>query len=128
MVERARAACGEQQVLAHREIAEDAHVLRHVGDAELRDVGRAQLAALAADGSTIEQHLATRCSPQSHDGPQGRRLAGTVAAEQHRHLSRRHLEVDAMQDVVRADVRVHAGELKQRCRHDWWSAAKSRSG
>ena len=49
-------------------------------------------------------------APQAHDGAQRRRLAGAVAAEQHRHLARRHDEVDAVQDVVRADVRVHAAQ------------------
>ena len=65
-------------------------------------------------GAAVEEHVAARGRPQAHDGAQGRRLAGAVAAEQHRHLAGRHLEVDAVQDVIRADVRVHAGELQQR--------------
>ena len=35
-----------------------------------------------------------------------RRLAGAVAAKQHRHLASRHGKVHAVRDVVRADVRV----------------------
>ena len=64
----------------------------------------------AADAPAVERDPALRRAPQAHDRAQRRRLAGAVAAEQHRHLARRHLEVDAVQDVVRADVRVHAGE------------------
>ena len=38
-VERARVARGEHHVLVHRQAGEDAHVLRHVGDAELAMLG-----------------------------------------------------------------------------------------
>ena len=37
----ARGARGEHHVLLHREVGEDAHALGHVGDAALRDLGRA---------------------------------------------------------------------------------------
>ena len=37
-----------------------------------------------------------------------RRLAGAVAAEQHGRQSGRRVEVDALQDVIAADMGVHA--------------------
>ena len=67
-------------VLAHREIGEDAHGFRHVGDAGARDVGRGQLGDVAA----VENDAARGGLPQAHDGAQGRGFAGAVAAEQHR--------------------------------------------
>ena len=62
---------------------------------------------LAAEGDG-----AARRRPQAHDGAQRRRLAGAVAAQQHRHLALGHDEVDAVQDVIGADVRVHAAQLE----------------
>ena len=68
----------------------------------------ASQAARTADAPPVEGDPALRRRPQAHDRAQRRRLAGAVAAEEHRHLPCRHLEVDAVEDVVRADVRVHA--------------------
>src|ERR1019366_7209635 len=117
LLERARAARRQQHVLAHREVAEDSHVLGHVADAAPRDLG-----CRAAKRRPVEGDGALRCVPQAHDRAQRRRLAGAVATEQHHHLARRHLEVDAVQDVVRADVRVHARERQQRRAHAATSA------
>ncbi len=52
-------------------------------------------------------HRTGRRRPQAHDRAQRGGLAGAVAAQQHRHLPARHREVDAVQDVIGADVRVH---------------------
>jgi hypothetical protein len=55
--------------------------------------------------------------PQAHDRAQRGGLAGAVAAQQHGQLAARHDEVDAMQDVVRPDVRVHAFQREQVVAH-----------
>src|SRR5204862_8056950 len=55
--------------------------------------------------------------PEPHDRPRRRGLAGAVAAEQHGQAAARHHEVDALQDVILADQRVHALKLKQRLAH-----------
>jgi hypothetical protein len=105
-----RAARGQHHVLAHAELPEDAHVLGHVGDAALRDIGRGQL----RDVLLGERDAAGRGLPQAHDRAQRGGLARAVSAEQQRGLAGRDLEVHAVQDVIRADVRVHAGEGQQR--------------
>ena len=51
--------------------------------------------------------------PQAHDGAQRGGLARAVAAQQHRELALGYGEVDAVQDVIGPDVRVHALEGQQ---------------
>src|SRR5512133_2822911 len=108
-----RAARREQHVLAHREVGEDAHVLRHVGDAALGDFRRGPRRNVLA----VEPASAWRGPPQSHDAAQRGGLAGAVAAEQHGKFAVRDLEIDAVQDVIGADVGVHAFEAQQRFAH-----------
>jgi hypothetical protein len=108
---------GQQDVLLHGQVGEDAHVLRHVGHAHARHVGRRGARAGAANGRAVEADLALRRAPQSHDRAQRGGLAGAVAAQQHGHGCRRHGQIDAVQDVVRADVRVHVLQFQQRLRH-----------
>jgi hypothetical protein len=100
----ARAARGQQHVLLDRQVGEDAHVLGHVGHAQAGDLRRRW-----AVMSWSLKRRALRGAPQAHDGAQRGRLAGAVAPQQHGELPARHGEVDAVQDVVRPDVRVHAG-------------------
>jgi tRNA U38,U39,U40 pseudouridine synthase TruA len=50
--------------------------------------------------------------PQAHDGAKGCGLARTVAPEQHGELATCHNKVNAMQDVVRTDMGVHAIEFE----------------
>ena len=76
-----RVARREHHVLLHREVGEDPHVLRHVGDAGARDVGRRQPSRCRVPSKRISP---ARRAPQAHDGAQRRGLAGAVAAEQHR--------------------------------------------
>ena len=96
----------KHEVLAHREVGEHRHGLRHIADAGARDVGRGKrLDALAA-----EADFAARGAPQSHDGAQRRGLAGAVAAEQHRGAAFGHAELDAVQDVIAPDMRLDARE------------------
>ena len=70
--------------------------------------------ALARDVLAVEVDAAARGLPQAHDGAQRGGLAGAVAAQEHRQLPARHLEIDAVQDVVGADVGMHAFQLQQR--------------
>ena len=100
-----------EHVLAHREVGENAHVLGHVGDAAPGDFGRRP----RRDVLAVEPDAAGRV-PQTHDGAQRGGLAGAVAAEQHGQRAARHHEIDAVQDVIRPDVRVHAFEAQQRRR------------
>jgi hypothetical protein len=55
--------------------------------------------------------------PQAHDGAKGCGLARTVAAEQHGELATCHNKVNAMQDVVRTDMGVHAIEFEKMLAH-----------
>ena len=116
---RARAASGgppcaaSTMFSAHREVGEHAHGLRHVGDAGARDVGRgraADLAAVERDPAALGFH-----SPMMVRSvvvlPAPLRPSSTVMAPA------RHGEVDALQDVILADVGVHAFQREQRVRH-----------
>ncbi len=55
--------------------------------------------------------------PQAHDGAKRRGLAGAVAAEQNRQTAGRNRAIDAVQDVVGPDMRVHAFELQENVAH-----------
>ena len=68
----------------------------------------------AADRPAVEIDRAGAQPPQPHDGAQGRGLAGAVAAEQHGQPPAPHGEIDAVQDVIAADMGVDAGEAQQR--------------
>ncbi|MEY9739300.1 hypothetical protein ABH985_007089 [Bradyrhizobium ottawaense] len=103
VVERA-VARRQHQVFLHGEIGEYRHALRHVADAEPCDVRR----RAALDAIAGEADLAAGRLPQSHDGAQRRGLAGAVAPEQHRGLPLRDREVDALEDVIAADMGVDA--------------------
>ena len=96
----------EDEVLLDGKIGEHRHGLRGVADAKTRDVARGQ----AVQGRWPERDASRRGPPQAHDGAQGGRLSGAVAAEQHGRHARRRLEVDALQDMVAADMRMHAFE------------------
>ena len=91
------------EVLRHRELGEDAPVLRHVAEARAGRCGRAAGASMLAAG---EAHLARGRRHQAHDRLHRRRLAGAVAAEQRHHLAGRRLERHAEQDVGAAVVGV----------------------
>ena len=99
----------EQHILAHRQLAEDAHILRHVSDAEPGDVRRVQ----RGDRLAVENDLAESRLPQAHDGAQSRGLAGAVAAEQRGDASAPDGEIDAMQNAIAADVGKNAVEPQQ---------------
>ena len=104
---------GEDKVLGHGEVREDAHVLRHIGDAGLGDLRR----GLGSNVSALEVDGALGGLPEAHDGAQGGGLAGAVAAQQHGELALGHLQVHAVEDVVGANVGVDALELQQGFAH-----------
>src|SRR5271169_3382048 len=103
------AAGGEQHILAHRQLAEYAHILRHVSYAQTGNVRRIERGYRLA----VENDLAQAGLPQAHDGAQSRRLAGAVAPEQHGHPSAPGGETDAVQNAVAADVGKNAVEPQQ---------------
>src|ERR1019366_957991 len=103
----------EEDVLAHGEVGEDPHVLGHVRDSAPRDLRRLE----GADVLALEPDRARRDVPEAHDAAQRRRLAGAVASEKDRQRAAGDLEIDAMEDVVGADVRVDAFELQERAAH-----------
>ena len=98
------------QVFHHREQAEDAAVLRHVADAEPRQLVRRQ----AGDGVAVEQHRAVARLHQAHDGLERRAFADAVAAEQADHLAGADGERDAVQDVALAVIGVHVLDQDER--------------
>jgi hypothetical protein len=104
-VERAIAR-GQVEVLAHGEFGEHGHAFGDVGDAGARDVGRGQL----RDVGAAEADAAAAGAPQAHDGAQRGGLAGAVPAQQHRQAAARHHQVNALQDVVLADMGVDPGQ------------------
>src|SRR6185437_2235345 len=110
-VERTRAR-PEREVLLDRQTGEDRHRLRRIADAKTRDAARLE----ALQGRVPKRDAPFRGAPQPHDGAQRRRFAGAVAAEQHGREPRRRVEVDALEDVVAADMGVHALE-GERCAH-----------
>jgi hypothetical protein len=104
------------------EVGEDAHVLGHVGNAQGGDLRRVQ----GRDVLVAEAHAALRGMPQAHDGPQRGGLAGAVAPEQHGELALGHGEIDAVEDVVCADMGVDALEAQQIRAHGCGSFATPR--
>ena len=85
------------EVLPHRELGEDAPVLRHVADAAARQpVGRG-----AGDVLALEAHVALRGRRQAHDRAHGGGLADAVAAEQADALAGLDVERDAEQHAAR---------------------------
>jgi len=96
------------QVLAHRQAFEDAALLRHETEAELRDRirrQRADVSAFVADGAAarvqITHHRHDRCG-----------LAGAVASKQADDLAVADRERHAMQDVAIAVIGIDLVEIE----------------
>src|SRR5690606_2907 len=85
----------------------------HVGHARAGDIGR----GARRDVLPGQRQPPLARMPQAHDGAQRGGLARTVAAQQHGELVGRYDEVHAVEDVVRADVRMHTLERQQRIAH-----------
>ena len=99
---RGGASRGPSRVLLDGEAREDLAPLRHVADAGARALVRRRRRELAVG----EPDAAGGGRHEAHQRPQQRRLADAVAAEERRHLARRHLERDVPQDVAAAVVLV----------------------
>ncbi len=85
------------QVVLDREIGERAAALGHLGDAEAHDrIGR------ALDDALPHELDRTLARDHARHGAHRRGLAGTVGAEDHRHLALLHLEIDLVQHLDRA--------------------------
>jgi hypothetical protein len=91
-------------VLDHREIGKDQPSLGHVGHA----LARHQVGRPAGDVGAADMHAPAAQANQPHDGLHHRRLADAVAAEHGADAALRHVEVDALQDMAGAIMRVHA--------------------
>src|SRR5687767_13518702 len=87
----------QHQVLVHGELRKDVAVLGHVADAQVRDLER-----LAAEDLLVAPGHRAFAVDEPHDGLDGGRAAGAVAAEQRDDFSRLDVEVDAVQDVALA--------------------------
>ena len=100
---------GHAQVLVHREGREDALAFRHVADPEAGDGVRGQ----AMDRPSLEPDRTPAGVKEAHHGAEGRRLAGPVPAEEDSDRVRSHVERDALEDVVLADVGVDVLDLEE---------------
>src|SRR5690606_37511662 len=78
------------------------HVLRHIGDTEASDVGGMK----SSDVVMTEDDGPFARPPQPHNGPERGRLAGAVAPEKHVNTALRHLQRDAVQDMILPDIGV----------------------
>src|SRR5690606_21629678 len=112
-IPRPAAVSGDLEVLGHRETREHPVALGQQAEAPAGDPPRRQAVdplAFEGDGALPRLH-------EPGDGVDERRLAHPVAAEDGHHLVVAHGEVETAEDVTRAVVRVHAGELQDRVAH-----------
>src|SRR5215831_14957533 len=93
-----------QEVLSHREIAEDAPVLGHPAYAEPADLVRKE----ALERLPVEGDGAARHRDQSHDGLEGGGLARAVAPEQRNDLALAHFQGDAVEHPRRTIGRLYS--------------------
>mmetsp|Transcript_3835 Transcript_3835/g.9332 ORF Transcript_3835/g.9332 Transcript_3835/m.9332 type:complete len:237 (+) Transcript_3835:425-1135(+) len=97
----------QHQVLVDGQPGEDIAVLRHIAQAQLRDV-----VGLAADQLGIAEPDRTLGVDLAHDGLDHGRAAGAVAAEQGDDLAGLDGQVDAVQDVAFAVPGVEVGDVE----------------
>jgi hypothetical protein len=83
------------QIFQHRQVGEDAPVFRHIAQAQPRD----RMGRQADDVVSGKMHPAAASGHQTHDGAQGGRFAGAIAAEQGHHLTAPGFQSHAGQDV-----------------------------
>ncbi len=96
------------QVLAHREARQDAPALRHIGDARLGALVRAQAGNIGAVEHKTPGHPVHQAEDAAHQGG----LADAVAAEHRQEFAGRDLQVDILQRAAVAVERVDVGQLK----------------
>jgi hypothetical protein len=101
------------EVLAHREPAEDAVLLRHVAETEAHALVGRQLGGVLvveADLAGVRGHLAD-------DRLHQRGLAGAVAAEHGHRAAPRRRQAHAEQHLAAVVGRAHVADLENRVRH-----------
>src|SRR5690606_37306837 len=99
----------QQQVFLHRQGREDTALLRNEAYAGM-------CCAMQRHGHhvlAVEKDLALALADDAHDGPQRRRLANTVAAEDRDHLAFADRHVDTVEDMAFAVPGIEAGDLEQ---------------
>src|SRR5262249_32492517 len=101
------------EVLAHREVWENAAVLRHVADPQSGHTVRGQPAHIVAAQPDVAG--ARRWQPDY--AFEGRRLAGAVSPEQTHDLALGDFEGEIDEDVAVSVKRVDVGDLEER--HQW---------
>ncbi len=104
----AAAIAAELEIVAHREIGEDAAAFRHLDQAGFDD----PLGRFASDVAALETDRAAERPVDAADIVVERRLAGAVAAQQRHDLARTDREVDAAQDLDRAVTSAQTADLK----------------
>ena len=97
-------AFADLDVLDHAEVGKDQPSLGHVGHALARHAVRRP----AGDVGAAHLHSPAAQHDQPHDGLHHRRLADAVPAQHGADAARLQVEVDALQDVAGAIMRVHA--------------------
>ena len=101
---------GHDQVLEHRQVAEDLASFRHVADAEPRDPVCGPARHVLAE----HVHAALAHGGEPHQAAHRRRLARAVAAEHGDDLALVEPQRDAVQDVALAVERVHVARFEHR--------------
>src|SRR5262245_1566529 len=97
---------GHLDVFDHGQVWKDQTTLGYVGNAGASDPMRWP----SRDRGPVERHGAGARRYEAHDGLDGRRLADPVAPEQAGYAALRQLEIDALQDVAGAVMRVETQE------------------
>src|SRR5258708_1546130 len=88
----------EEEVLAHRQLAEDRRLLRQVADAEPRPLVQGQ----AREVAVAEPNLAAVGGQQTDDAVEAGGLAGAVGPEEPDHFARRHRAGDVVDPAAAA--------------------------
>src|SRR5262249_20568332 len=91
---------GDTQIVADREVGEELEALERSCDAQPRPLVRLETAHITA----VEQDSARAGGLQAGDDVEERRLAGAVRTDESRDLCRGHVEVDARERAVSAEV------------------------
>src|SRR5579883_507436 len=104
----ATAVAAELEVLANRQVGEDAPAFRDLDEARLDDAGRAG----TGDIDTVEVDPAAERTIEAAEIVVERRLAGAVAAQQRHDLAGADAEIDAAQDLDWAIARAQALHVK----------------
>ena len=100
----------QQQILFSRERRKDTALFRAITNAQMRDAMRRHADRL--DPVDLDRTLPF--SGQPHDGAQGSGAPGAVATQKRHDFTRRHAQVDVMQDVGFAVPGLQASDFERR--------------